>query len=140
MNAVMAKERPRTALLSKKKPGVLVVDDQPAIRHILRLSLERQGIPVWGAADGETALELFREQREAIGLVLLDVRLPGMSGPETLRTLRDLDAALPCCFMSGGAGPYTEADLLELGALHFFAKPFALNVVTEVVRNLLKPR
>jgi DNA-binding response OmpR family regulator len=138
MNAVAAKERPKTALTANDKPGVLVVDDQPAIRNILRLSLERQGVPVWGAPDGETALEIYRAQPHAIGLVLLDVRLPGMSGPETWQAFRDLDASIPCCFMSGGAGPYSEADLLQLGASHFFAKPFALTAVTAVIRGLLK--
>jgi len=106
-------------------PGILIVDDEPAIRNLLRKVLLRHGIRVWVAADGWQALEIYRRQRREITLVLLDVRMPGWDGPQTLRALQHLDPAVRCGFLTGHAGEYTEAELRQRGAEHVFAKPFA---------------
>ncbi len=136
MNAVMARERPRTAIRCPRK-GILIIEDQVAIRHLLRLAFERSHVPVWDCPDGEAALEAYRQHADQIGAILCDVRLPGRSGPETWQALRAMGAAVPCCFMSGDAGNLSEADLLQLGAHRFFPKPFVLHELVATLRDLV---
>jgi DNA-binding NtrC family response regulator len=116
---------------------VLVVDDEPAVRNILTMALTRHGIPVWTAESGEQAFDVYREHHRSIGAVLLDVRLPGISGPELWQTLSGQGADIPCCFMSADLGAHTEAGLRQIGGRHFFPKPFSLQNVAETIRGLL---
>ena len=109
---------------SVRQPGILIVDDEPAIRNLLRIVLQQQGFAVWLAADGWEALKVYQQQRGHIALVLLDVRMPGWDGPRTLALLRKLDPAVRCCFLTGHAGDYSEEELRQRGAEHVFAKPF----------------
>jgi DNA-binding response OmpR family regulator len=104
--------------------GVLVVDDEPSIRSLLAVALRQQGFCVWLAADGREAIELDRRHGPEIALVLLDVRMPGLDGPETLTVLRKINPTVMCCFMSDNAGE------MKLPA-PVIAKPFRL---TEVKR------
>jgi CheY-like chemotaxis protein len=93
---------------------------------LLRCALRRVGFAVWLAVNGPEAVQLYQQRREQIDLVLLDVCLPEMDGPETLRALRRIDAQVLCCFMSGYRGVCPEEELAELGVARFFTKPFAL--------------
>jgi two-component system cell cycle sensor histidine kinase/response regulator CckA len=123
--------------------GILVVDDEPSLRHLLEIALRREGFTVWLAASGQQALKLYGEQRPNIDLVLLDVGLPDLDGPQTLATLRQVDAQILCCFMSGNIeGKYTEEELLQRGAVYVFSKPFDLFQVAFLLRQLAgkKPR
>jgi anti-anti-sigma factor len=113
--------------------GVLVVDDAEEVRSVLETGLRREGYKVFVAADGHEAVGSYQRHREEIAVVLLDVQMPGVGGPKTLAALQKLDPAIRCCFMTGNAGPYAEADLLRTGAVRVFRKPF---VFAEVVRTL----
>jgi CheY-like chemotaxis protein len=79
--------------------------------------LGEEGFAVWLAGDGEEALELYRRHSQEIDLVLLEVRLPGLDGPQTLAALRQLNPGVRCCFLSGPFGDYTDEELLALGAV-----------------------
>ncbi len=105
-----------------RPPTVLVVDDEPAILALLAEVLGRAGFVVVTAGGGEEAVAAYRRGR--IDLVLLDVRMAPWNGPWTLCELRRLDPRVRAAFMSGDAGGYTADDLLALGALRVFAKPF----------------
>ncbi len=61
--------------------------------------------------------------------MLLDVRMPGMDGPQTLAALKRINPAVLCCFMTGYAGDYTGEGLLALGAVRLFEKPFQLDEI-----------
>jgi CheY-like chemotaxis protein len=114
----------------------LVVDDEITIRSLLDTALTREGYPVWLASDGEQALEVFRIHRNEIALVFLDVRMPVLDGPETLKALQRLEPAIRCCFMSGQSGQYSAEQLLELGAAQVFKKPFRIAEVLEAAERL----
>jgi CheY-like chemotaxis protein len=105
-------------------PGVLVVEDHADVRQLLGVALPRFGLPVWLASGGREAVRLYREHRPKIRVVLLDVRMPEMDGPQTLIALRELDPAVRVVFMSGNTGPYPTEDLLALGAACVLEKPF----------------
>ena len=106
--------------------SVLIVDDEPAIRVLLERCCTLNGLQPLLAASGAEAVEIYRREGEKIGVVLLDVRMPGMSGPATLEALRRLDPQVRCCFMSGDLGDYTAEELRQRGALHLFNKPLPL--------------
>jgi DNA-binding response OmpR family regulator len=116
---------------------VLVVDDEPTIRDLLQKGLEAFGLNAITAASCREALEALDKQAGHIGVALLDVLLPGQDGPQALAALRTRQADLPCCFMSGNMGRYSEADLLALGAAFVFHKPFHLESLARDLRRLL---
>jgi CheY-like chemotaxis protein len=124
----------------QRKPGILVVDDEPAVRALLQIALRQDGFAVWLAANGREAVQLYQRHRREIALVLLDVRMPGLDGPRTLAALQALCPMVVGCFMTGAAGDYTEVDLLQQGAVRVFPKPFALGELRAALRQLATPR
>lgn len=115
---------------------ILVVDDEPRIVHFLSRALEAEGFGVDGAYDGERALELAGAG--AYDLVLLDLLLPGLDGLTVLRRLVAKSADCRVLVLSA----VTEVDLrvrcLELGAVDYLAKPFALTELLARVRARLR--
>lgn len=83
---------------------ILVVDDDFGVRNFLRVFLERYGFAVLLAEGGLMATELYREHQQSLALVLLDVQMPGMDGPQTLAELQKINPAVVCCFMTGSRG------------------------------------
>jgi CheY-like chemotaxis protein len=119
------------------RPGILVVDDTEAVRSVLAMGLEHHGFAVWSANSGRHAFQLYREHRAEIAVVLLDVSMPGLNGPDTLFALQQLNPAVRCCFLSGDTGAYTEKDLLQLGALMVLQKPFQLGLLAQLLWDVL---
>ena len=117
------------------RPGILVVDDERLLRDLLKSVLERSGFAVWLADGGRSAVELYQQNQSAISLVLLDVRMPGMDGPQTLAALQRADPGVVCCFMTGHAGEHTPESLLALGAVRLFEKPFRLDEMAQTLRQ-----
>jgi CheY-like chemotaxis protein len=127
---------PETPLATPRACGILVVDDDEGVRGVLKVGMRLHGFVVWLAADGQEALDLYRRHRAAIDVVLLDVRMPGPDGPQTLAALQQLNPHIRCCFMSGDLGSYTEERLRKLGAAAVLPKPFHLDEVARVLREL----
>lgn len=117
-------------------PTILIADDEPAIRKLLETGLQDHGFEVLLAADGQEAIDLYRRHGEAIAAVLLDVRMPGLDGPETLKALRWLNPDLQVCFMSGDCGNYDLSELRRWGR-HVLLKPFRLPVLADVLWHLV---
>ena len=119
-----------------QRRGVLVVDDDAAIREMLCKRLCDLGFRVWVAANGKEVLDHFSDHVDEIAVILLDVQIPGLDGPQTLDAIRQMSTDTPICFMSGDSGKYRRADLLSLGARHLFDKPFRLDELCHVVHEL----
>jgi len=117
---------------------VLVVDDEPLIRDVLERSLRASGFRTITAHSGREALALYRQRATEIALVLLDIRMPDLSGPETMRVLRTVNPEVRCCFMSGDMGAYSPEELKAGGALHVFLKPFAQGEPITTLRQLIE--
>ncbi len=116
-----------------RKYGILAVDDDEGVRGVLGIGLRQLGFAVWLAAGGSEALDLYRRHHEAIDVVLLDVRMPGTDGPQTLAALQELNPRIRCCFMSGDLGGYTEEGLRNLGAATVVDKPFRLGEIAQAL-------
>lgn len=123
-----------------QRPGILVVDDEPLVRKLLERALELEGFRVWPAADGGQALTLYRDRGQEIAVVLLDVRMPGLDGLQTLSALQQLNPDVCCCLMSGHTGNYDHSELLKHGAAHVFPKPFSLKVMATQLWQLTNSR
>ncbi len=101
---------------------MLVGDDEEAVRSIAATVLEIHGAGTLTAASGDEALALLRTHGEKIGLVLLDLTMPGISGEETLRRIRMLGASQPVILMSGYSETMQRST--NLGVAGFIQKPF----------------
>ncbi len=115
------------------RPGVLVVDDDHLVRIMVQLGLERNGFEVWMAATGAEAIQEYQARPERIGVVLLDVQMPGLDGPATLEALRKINPEVRVCFMSGGMGKYDPEGLRQRGAMYVLAKPFQMSELANVL-------
>jgi CheY-like chemotaxis protein len=105
------------------RPGVLLAEDEPVIRDLLGHLLRAKGFAVWSAADGREALDVYGRHRDDIRAVLLDVHMPRLDGPQTLRALRQLDPAVRCCFITGTVGDGEEEALRAMGPTAVLHKP-----------------
>ena len=124
-------------LTGEHRPGILVVDDDAAVRFLLDVGLQQYGFAVWQAADGQEALEVYQQEHAEIDLVLLDIRMPRLDGPQTLAALLRLNPQIRCCFMTGHAGSYSHDQLLRLGAALIISKPFQLAELAEILAKLI---
>jgi two-component system, OmpR family, response regulator len=114
---------------------VLIVDDDPAIRDVLRFALARAGFEVLEAEDGPLALERFAAA--APDLVVLDVMLPGIDGIEVCRALRR-ESAVPILFLSSKEDEIDRVVGLEIGGDDYIGKPFSPRELVARVKALLR--
>ncbi len=115
---------------------VLIVDDEKNIRRTFKMVLESEGFDVSVAETGEEALEIF--QKEKPDAVVLDVKLPGIDGIETLRRIRKQEAELPVIMISGHGTIATAVDATRSGAFDFVEKPLSKERLLVAIRNALK--
>jgi CheY-like chemotaxis protein len=116
---------------------VLVVEDQPAVRSVVRHALERVGYRVLEAENGEAALAIYEREGEGIDLVLTDMIMPRMSGRDLADRLRASQPGIPILFMSGyAADEVPQHNVLEPGT-HLLEKPFTAEVLQQKVREVL---
>ena len=116
---------------------VLVVDDEEFVLESARQTLESAGYEVRTALDAAATLRLVEEEGEAVDIVVTDLRMPGMSGLELIRTLRDRHPTLPIVAASGVADGRTE-EALDAGAQTFLAKPFSEEKLRGALREALR--
>jgi diguanylate cyclase (GGDEF)-like protein/PAS domain S-box-containing protein len=124
--------------ISREKPLILLVDDMPANLHVLAAAL-RDDHRIKTATRGAAALELAaREDRPQ--LILLDVMMPGMSGIEVLRRLREKPETrdIPVIFVSADTSEQSQLEGLDLGADDYLIKPVVTTILRARVRNILQ--
>jgi two-component system KDP operon response regulator KdpE len=114
---------------------VLVVDDEPPIRKLLRMGLGTQGYHVIEAPDGRSALDHMREKPD---LVILDLGLPDTQGLELLRTMRTRDERVPIVVLSSRADEVAKVQALDLGADDYITKPFGMDELLARIRAALR--
>ncbi len=125
--------------LPPQRPArLLVVDDEPMIRDLLKRFLESLGHQVTVAVDGKEALDIFRA--DSFDLILSDVKMPGLSGLQLLRAVRELTPRVPVILVSGYGEIETVVAALKDGAENFLTKPLQMDLLGKVVNQSLALR
>ena len=114
---------------------VLVIDDEPPIRKLLRMGLSTQGYRVIEAADGQAALDHMREKPD---LIILDLGLPDMQGLDLLRTMRTRDEGVPIVVLSSRSDESAKVQALDIGADDYVTKPFGMDELLARIRAALR--
>jgi len=117
--------RTSSQALTKGEGTVLLVDDEETVRAVTAQLLQRLGYQVIRAQHGGEALEIYRERAAEIDLVLLDMSMPVMDGPETFENLRTINAEVRVVLYSGYSADAAAARLISDGARGFVQKPYA---------------
>ena len=115
---------------------VLVVDDEEHLRHVMRLTLEASGYEVGEAADGEEALRLFGDGF-SFDAILLDQRMPGLDGLETLKRMKARRADVCIIMVTAYATVELAVDAMKLGATDFVRKPMTPETLRHAVAAAL---
>ncbi len=114
---------------------VLVVDDEPPIRKLLRMGLGTQGYQILDAPNAKTALELMADEPD---LVILDLGLPDMQGLELLRQIRQRREDVPIVVLSSRGDEVAKVEALDLGADDYVTKPFGMEELLARIRAALR--
>ena len=128
---------PFTPIPGSLRGTVLVVDDEDAVRLVAREALAALGLTVFDAADGPAAIGFLRDHRGPLDLVLLDLTMPGLTGDETLRHLRQIRPELRAIIMSGYSEGETMQRCASLGVAGYLPKPFDVAALTAKLQPLL---
>ncbi|MBR0742020.1 response regulator transcription factor [Bradyrhizobium liaoningense] len=114
---------------------VLVIDDEPPIRKLLRMGLATQGYEILEASNGKTALEKLAE---GPALIILDLGLPDIQGHELLRTIRARNEGVPIVVLSSRGDEAGKVQALDLGADDYLTKPFGMDELLARLRAALR--
>jgi two-component system KDP operon response regulator KdpE len=114
---------------------VLIVDDEPPIRKLLRMGLTAQGYQVLEAPNGRAALELVAQRPD---IVILDLGLPDMQGFDLLRTIRERNDQVPIVVLSSRGDESAKVQALDLGADDYVTKPFGTEELLARMRAALR--
>ena len=114
---------------------VLIVDDEPPIRKLLRMGLTAQGYDILDAPNGKTALELLKNKPD---LVILDLGLPDIQGLELLTLIRARHEGLPIVVLSSRGDEAGKVDALDHGADDYVTKPFGMEELLARMRAALR--
>ena len=140
---------PSSAPPADGKPRVLVVEDERAIAEGLRFNLELEGFRVTVAGDGPSALAGYADRGRGgrgedagpFDAVILDLMLPGMSGYDICRAIRDVDKSVPVLMLTARTLTNDKIDGFDAGADQYLTKPFALPELLARVRSMVaRPR
>jgi len=116
--------------------SILIVDDDSALRSSFEKLLSEEGYEVRTAGTGEAGLEMVRQKIP--DLVIMDVRMPGMSGLETLKAVREIDHKLPVIVMTAYGTTDTAIEATKLGAFDYVLKPFNIPDVLSLINQALE--
>jgi two-component system, OmpR family, KDP operon response regulator KdpE len=114
---------------------VLIIDDEPPIRKLLRMGLTTQGYEILDAPNGKTALDLIKQKPD---LVILDLGLPDMSGLELLSMIRARAEGIPIIVLSSRGDEAGKVDALDRGADDYVTKPFGMDELLARMRAALR--
>lgn len=116
---------------------VLVIDDEPPIRKLLRMGLSTQGYDILEASNGKNALEMLAE---GPALIILDLGLPDIQGHDLLRMIRGRNENVPIVVLSSRGDEAGKVQALDLGADDYLTKPFDTEELLARIRTALRHR
>ena len=116
---------------------VLIVDDELRMRKLIKDFLSAKGYSILEAEDGEKALEVFKNNKNKISLILLDVMMPKLDGWSVLRQIRQ-DSKVPIIMLTARGEEQDELFGFELGVYEYISKPFSPKILVARVEAILK--
>jgi two-component system cell cycle sensor histidine kinase/response regulator CckA len=120
---------------------IMIVDDEAAVREIIKLTLENNGYRVLTANDGAEAVAVFASHQNQIDCVIVDAMMPYMDGPSTVRAIQKLAPDTPFITISGLAENDKVSDMIEIAHAMFLAKPFTSEqILTALDQALRQPK
>lgn len=123
--------------MSAASHRVLVIDDEPPIRKLLRMGLSAHGYEILEASNGRTALATLAQNPD---LIILDLGLPDIQGLELLRTIRSRNESVPIVVLSSRGDEAGKVEALDLGADDYVTKPFGMDELLARMRAALRHR
>ncbi|MBI3450627.1 MAG: PAS domain S-box protein [Acidobacteria bacterium] len=117
---------------------VLVVDDEEPVRSVATAYLKHLGYEVLTAANGEEAVDVFQERGGAIDLVLMDLVMPKMGGPECFRILKGMDSSVRVVLSTGYGFSVAAQQMIDEGMVGLVQKPYEMRKLSEIVARALK--
>ncbi len=121
----------------RKSGTVLVVEDEPVVAALVKQALESEGYLVLEARNGAAALRLFRKDGKDVDLILTDVIMPVMNGPELVTRILENRPDLPALFMSGYADDFLDRYGFALDEMSLLRKPFSTAQLVDRVRQAM---
>jgi two-component system KDP operon response regulator KdpE len=116
-------------------PKVMVIDDEPPIRKLLRMGLKAEGYELIEAPNAKSALEQIPQKPD---LIILDLGLPDMQGLDLLRILRERNEGVPIVVLSSRADEAAKVQALDSGADDYVTKPFGMNELLARIRAAMR--
>jgi DNA-binding response OmpR family regulator len=119
--------------------GVLIAEDEDEIRDLVSSILTLEKFKVFQAVDGTSALETFTKHSDEIALVITDLGLPGLGGLELIEQIRNLSPSVRIIGISGFGHFNVREKIVKAGADEFIAKPFVMDDLIILAKQLLGP-
>jgi DNA-binding NtrC family response regulator len=121
----------------KKNPVILVVDDEEDVSKFFHRILKKKEYTVLTANNGKAAVDLVNTRRP--DLVILDLKMPGMNGIETLRRIKKIDENMEVIMITGYGTMKTAKMAMRLGAYDYITKPFDINYIKALIKDVFSP-
>ncbi|HOU78065.1 MAG TPA: response regulator, partial [Syntrophales bacterium] len=126
-----------TETIAGGRETILLVDDEQMILEVSRELLDSLGYRVYAAAGGQEAIALYRERKDEIDLVILDMIMPGLSGGETFDRLHEINPDIKVLLASGYSVSGEAEQILARGCNGFLQKPFQIEKLSRKIREVL---
>ena len=124
--------------MANETETVLLVDDEEIVIGVAKQMLEKLGFSVLTATSGKEALEIFRNNKDKISLVVLDVIMPGMGAGDTYDELEVIDPSIKVLLSSGYGVDEQTSEVIKRGCKGFIQKPFNMQGLSEKIGEVLK--
>ncbi|MCF7805147.1 MAG: PAS domain S-box protein [Candidatus Marinimicrobia bacterium] len=119
---------------------VLAIEDEKEILYLTEKGLQHMGYTVLTASNGTEAVELYSEQAEEIDVIITDVVLPDIVGPEVAQRIREINPAARIIFMSGYTDDILTRHGIDIETIQFLQKPFTIDEIARRIRNIMDDR
>jgi CheY-like chemotaxis protein len=124
--------------MTNEAETVLLVDDEEIVIGVGKQMLEKLGFSVLTATSGKEALDIYRINKDRIGLVVLDMIMPGMGAGDTYDGLQAIDPAIKVLLSSGYGIDQQISEILQRGCKGFIQKPFNMQMLSEKIGEILE--
>ena len=124
--------------MANETKTVLLVDDEEIVIGVGKQMLEKLGFSVLTATSGKEAIDIYRNNKDKIGLVVMDMIMPGMGAGDTYDELQVIDPAIRVLLASGYGVDQQTSEILNRGCKGFIQKPFNMQVLSEKIGEALE--